>query len=108
MHAASLNAAEGALATATATARASRAEAMKNEAEATAKETENARKRAAPSAEKVVETDPAHEETANTVSTTAAESKQQPKMWEDIVREHQRRRAKMLVRKNGGSDVLSF
>ncbi len=107
MHAASLNATEGAPATATAITRASRAEAMKKEAEATAKKTENTRKTAAPNAEMAVETDPAHEETANTISTTAAEPEQRQKMWEDMVREQQRRRAKMLVRKIAAATFCS-
>ena len=79
MHAASLNAAEGALAAATATARANRAEAIEKEAQATAEHAEAWRKTVA----------------ANPESAAAREQAD----WESMVREQQKRRTKMLASK---------
>ena len=106
MHAASLNATEGDLATATAIARASRAEAMKKEAETIAKRADASGETAASEAEAALAFKPAQEETANTPFATAAEPKQRQEVWENVVREQRRRRAKMLVRKTAATTSL--
>lgn len=83
IHAASLNAAEGALAAATATARANRAEALEKEAQVTAENAEAWRKRAA----------------ANPELAAAREQAQRQETWETMVREQLKRRMMMLVSK---------
>ena len=83
MHAASLNAAEGALATATATARANHAKAIEKEAQVTAENSEAWRKTAA----------------ANPELAAAREHAQRQEEWENMDIEPLKRRMKMLVSK---------
>lgn len=99
MHAASLNAAEGALATAAATARANRAEAMELETKVTAENAEAWRKSASASPELAAAREQAQRETTETASVTAAELDQRQEKWENVLREQLKRRVKLLVSK---------
>lgn len=104
MHAASLNATEAVMASATAAARATRTEAMEKEAEAAAEKAEASKRVAAASTELAAAREQARRETAANVSTTAAELKQRQAEWEEMVREQQERRVKMLVRPKFNGD----
>ncbi|CAM9582087.1 unnamed protein product [Ectocarpus fasciculatus] len=96
LHAASLSAAEGASAAATAAARAARAEAMEKEAEAAADKAESSRRAAAASAEVAAAKEQAQLETSRG-SELASELQLKVKDREEVVREHQLRRIKMLI-----------
>eukprot|EP00752_Nemacystus_decipiens_P010863 g9658.t1 len=96
MHAASLSAAEGTAASATAVARAARAEAMEKEAEAAAEKAEAWRRAAAASAE-VAEAKERAQQEALRGSVLTAELRQGKDEMEQVVRQQQRRRMKMLV-----------
>lgn len=92
MHAASLNAAEGALATATATSRAKRAEAIEKEAKITAENAEAWRETVAASPELAA----------------AREQAQRQEIWENTVREQKKRRMKTLVSKTQGRPLRCY
>lgn len=98
IHAASLNATEGAMASATAAARATRTEAMEEEAKAAAEKAEALKRAAAAGAALAAAQEQAYRDTAANVSTTAAESKEKREEWESFVLEQKEHRAKMLVR----------
>lgn len=99
LHAASLNAAEGASAAATAAARAFRAEAMEKEAIAAAEKAEAWRKAAAASAAVEAAREEAEREAAD-VSMSTAELTKRAEKWEKVERAQQERRARLLVRRN--------
>lgn len=97
LHAASLSAAEGASASATAMARAARAEAMEKEAEAAADKAEAWRRAAAASAEVAAAREKALRE-ASRGSVLTAELQQTKEEMEQVARQQQLRRVKILVR----------
>ncbi|CBN77476.1 hypothetical protein Esi_0059_0111 [Ectocarpus siliculosus] len=96
LHAASLSAAEGASAAATAAARAARAEAMEKEAKAAADKAEAWRRAAAASVEVAEAREKAQREAARG-SELASELQLKVKDTEEVVREHQLHRLKMLI-----------
>lgn len=98
MHAASLNATEGAMASVAAAARAARTDAMEMEAEAAAQKVEALKRTAAASLELATAREHGKRGTAANVSTTAAGLKPRQAEWEYVVREQKERRVKMLVR----------
>lgn len=97
LHAASLSAAEGASSAATATARAARAEAIEKEAKAAADKAEARRRAAAASVEVAEAREKAQRETARG-SVLEAEQMLKKRGKENMAREHQLRRLKMMVR----------
>lgn len=97
LHAASLNAAEGALATTTAAARAVRAEAVEKEATAASEQAESWRRAAAASAEAAAVTEKARQE-ATGVLREAAKLTDRADRLEDSLRQEQGLRAGLLVR----------
>ena len=104
LHAASLSAVEGASASATAAARAARAEAIEREAAAAADKAEAWRRAAAASVEVAEAREKAQRDAARG-SVLAAELHQSKEEMEQVVREQQLRRMKMLVRAcHAGSD----
>ncbi|CAN0273392.1 unnamed protein product, partial [Ectocarpus sp. 12 AP-2014] len=96
LHAASLSAAEGAAAAATAMARSARAEAMEKEAKSAADKAEAWRKAAAASVEVAEAREKAQREAARG-SELAYELQLKVKDTEEVVRQHQLHRLKMLV-----------
>lgn len=97
LHAASLSAAEGASASATAVARAARAEAIEKKAVAAAEKAEAWSRAAAASAEVAEEREKAQREAARGSDLTA-ELQQRKEEMEQVARQQQLRRIKMLVR----------
>lgn len=103
LHAASLNASEGASAAATAAARAARADAMEKEAIAAAEKAEAWRKAAAASAAVAAAREQAELEAAG-VSMSTADMTEGAEKWKKVVRAQQERRAKMVVRRDSKLD----
>lgn len=96
LHAASLSAAEGASAAATAVARAARAEAMQKEAQVAVDKAEAWRRAAAASVE-VAEAREKTPQLSTGASTRTAEFKRKGESPDQLVREQQLRKMKMLV-----------
>ena len=105
LHAASLSAAEGASAAATAIARATRAEAMEKEAKAAADKAE-AWGRAAAASSKVAEARAKARRLSTGVTSLTAELERRGEDTDQLLREQQLRRMKMLVSRPPAHEAL--